>query len=187
VKIISFENLQAAPWKNGDGTTRELYRYPKNSSNEEFFWRVSIADIAQSNTFSIFPGIDRIISLLHGKSIELHSSRENITSLAPFEPHFFYGEEAITAKAYGKNCQDFNLMLRRGVASGNINVLRSDHNLSQNTVLLFCVQGKWRIADSNKELILECGQTLIFEDMIGLTSARSLIFGSILMNVNIYS
>jgi hypothetical protein len=187
VGVISFKNLQTIPWKNGSGVTRELYRYPKDSSFENLFWRVSVADVEKCSDFSVFPGIDRIITLLHGQSMELRNNGEVITSLLPFEPHFFHGEDHITARAFGDNCQDFNLMLRRGVASGNIQVLHyGDHSLQQGAALLFCVQGLWKIVKNNDVSILECGQTLIFEDEPSLTLLHSLIVGSMILSVKIY-
>ncbi|MFQ9621820.1 MAG: HutD family protein [Enterobacteriaceae bacterium] len=40
------------PWKNGQGVTREVARYPEAG---EYDWRISLATIRQPGPFSAFP------------------------------------------------------------------------------------------------------------------------------------
>ena len=57
------------PWKNGGGVTHELWRTPK--AGPEFDLRISIAEVAANGPFSLFPGVDRIITLLSGGGFRL--------------------------------------------------------------------------------------------------------------------
>ncbi len=56
--------LPATPWKNGGGVTREIVCQPPGAGLAAFDWRVSIATIASDGPFSLFAGIDRVITLL---------------------------------------------------------------------------------------------------------------------------
>lgn len=103
------------PWKNGLGTTEEIYAYPLGS--EDFLFRVSMASLSRSGPFSLFPGIDRSLILLEGKPVRLNA--EVVPLLSPVA---FAGEEKIEAIIETEG-RDLNLMCRRGKVSGKIQVL----------------------------------------------------------------
>lgn len=189
MKLIKFEDLHATPWKNGGGVTRELYGYPAAASFDAFLWRVSIADVEQSGAFSSFPGVDRVITLLEGDGMELLADNGKQTSLTiPLQPHRFRGEEQITARLEGGACKDFNLMLRRGAASGEVAILRGDHILQPGWELLFCVQGRWDVRSEDpclEQEVLTPRQTLIRENEVGAVALRALSADSVLISVSI--
>lgn len=196
MKLIKLEDVQATPWKNGGGVTRELYSYPAAgdpaaggpaaSSFDNFVWRVSIAEVNQSGAFSTFPGIDRIITLLEGDGMQLLDDCGNHVLLSPLQPHSFRGEAQISVQLEGAACQDFNLMLRRGAATGTVEVWRGDQTLPHGCDLLFCVQGRWDVCTADSEqTTLEPRQSLVCENGPGKVVLRSLSAGSILIGVNI--
>ncbi|MBL1379227.1 HutD/Ves family protein [Zobellella iuensis] len=100
------------PWKNGGGTTRELYRLPA-AQEEDFVLRVSMARVGQSGPFSFFPGIERILMLVDGAGFELdmNGSLQRLTQ--PFIPLQFSGETAVNCRLLGDECLDFNVMTAR--------------------------------------------------------------------------
>ncbi len=51
-------------WRNGAGETREICCFPP--ATRDFHWRASIASIAANGEFSLFPGVERVITLLEG-------------------------------------------------------------------------------------------------------------------------
>jgi environmental stress-induced protein Ves len=59
------------PWKNGGDETTEVAAGPPGASLETFDWRISMAHIAQSGPFSLFPGVDRTLAVLSGVGIRL--------------------------------------------------------------------------------------------------------------------
>ncbi|CAB3752764.1 hypothetical protein LMG29739_01580 [Paraburkholderia solisilvae] len=62
----------------------------------------------------------------------------------PFDIARFAGETAIDARLIDGATRDFNLMVRRGAATGDVDVWRGGEparTLSGDTVLLFCVAG----------------------------------------------
>ncbi len=148
MNLIAYDDLVAMPWKNGGGITRELACYPPNAHFDDFLWRVSIADIKQSGSFSVFPGIDRVIALLHGDGMQLHfvdGVRHPLT--IPLQPYRFAGEDTLDACLVDGECQDVNLMLRRGVTSGGMDVLHIAKRLPNDTDfrLLFSARGHWEV------------------------------------------
>ena len=186
MRRLKFEELQATPWKNGGGLTRELHGYPAGASFDTFLWRVSIADVSQPGAFSSFPGVDRVITLLEGEGMRLSSAGGQPVLLLPLQPHRFRGEEQVSAQLEGGVCRDFNLMLRRGAATGEVNVWHADQDLPQDCSLLFCAQGRWDVLTENGEqTTLEPRQTLVCDDQAGGLALRSLQGGSIVISVSI--
>ncbi|QWT19988.1 HutD family protein [Bacillus sp. NP157] len=123
--IIPFDALVAVPWKNGLGITRELAVEPHGASMEDFAWRVSIADVDTASPFSVFPGIDRTIVLLDGAgfTMVLDGDREHALT-TPCVPFAFPGEARVDVRLAGGATRDFNLMVRRGVATARLDVLQ---------------------------------------------------------------
>lgn len=186
MKLIKFEDLHASPWKNGGGITRELYGFPAAASFDNFLWRVSIADVAQSGAFSSFPGVDRVITLLEGDGMQLLAESGDHVMLSLLQPHGFRGEEQISALLEGAACKDFNLMLRRGAAIGAVEVWRGDQDLPYGCDLLFCVRGRWDVlAGDGEHVTLENRQTLICEEKKDKVSLRPLNADSVLISVTI--
>jgi uncharacterized protein len=142
--LIRFDRsaLQAQPWKNGGGVTREVLCLPEGSGFAQFDWRVSIAQIERSGPFSVFAGVDRVITLLEGGGVHLRSADGAIdhqldTPLAPFA---FPGEAEVQADLLGADCHDFNVMTRRETCTARVQVLR------QATLLPHCWQGLLLVA-----------------------------------------
>lgn len=189
MKRIAFDDLTAAPWKNGGGVTRELYSYPAAASFDTFLWRASIADVAQSGAFSDFSGVDRVILLLEGEGMHLLAGHgRQITLTTPLQPHRLRGEEQIMARLIDGPCRDFNLMLRRGAASGEIVVMHGDCMLPPGWELLFCVHGSWGVYNEHRhqaQVLLTPRQTLIRENEAGVARLRALSADSVAICVAI--
>lgn len=139
----------AVPWKNGGGVTRNLAIEPETASFDNFIWRVSIADMAQSGEFSLFPGVDRIIVLLSGNGMILESDARFVLN-TKFEPHTFRGEEAIRATLIDGPARDFNVMVRRGLAEAAVKVWRSESRLARHIddALFVCAHGAFQVGDA---------------------------------------
>ena len=120
--------LVTQPWKNGGGTTREIVSWPPGTADRPFDWRISIAHIAHSGPFSVFAGVDRVITLLEGSGVVLTSmdgawSHRLDQRLTPFA---FAGDEHVQADLMGSDCHDLNVMTRRAACSSGVQVLRSE-------------------------------------------------------------
>ena len=120
--VVRFERsaLPAQPWKNGGGVTREIVCMPPGTGLGQFDWRVSIAHIAGNGPFSAFAGINRVITLLDGPGVHLHSPDGAIDHRldTPLRPFAFQGEAPVQADLLGgAGCHDFNVMTRRSFGS----------------------------------------------------------------------
>ena len=147
--------LPTMPWKNGGGVTREIACLPAGSSVQDFHWRLSIAEIAASGPFSAFAGIDRVITLLEGDGVRLHSASAGIDHLlnVPLVPFAFSGDVALDCDLLGSACQDFNVMVRRSFGTPQVALQTQVWKLPAHGSLLVR-HGQWRItyADGSQHL-----------------------------------
>ncbi len=110
--IFRFADCPPVPWKNGAGTTRELWA--RRDSAGAALIRISIAEISGAQDFSTFPGIDRVILQLDGPRMVL-TIDGSPHPLAPLTPLPFAGEARVTCRMDGPGqAHDLNLMCRRG-------------------------------------------------------------------------
>ncbi|MFJ5157993.1 HutD family protein [Pantoea sp. NPDC088449] len=135
---FAYDQLPVSRWRNGGGETREIISYPPGEA--QFEWRASIATISADGPFSPFPGIDRVITLLHGDSVLLESAHLQ-QRLQPLQPWPFPGEWAINAKISG-SCQDFNIMTRRGSWRSAVNLAQTA--VSSENGVAWVVAGSWQ-------------------------------------------
>jgi hypothetical protein len=144
-QLIEVAALPAFPWKNGGGATRTLAIFPPDAGFDDFEWRISIADVTSSADFSLFPGVDRIILLLDGAGMNLHTENGGLFPLATlFEPHKFSGEDRIRSELLDGPTRDFNVMTRRGRAHADVEIFRSKFEVSADHALFYCALGAFR-------------------------------------------
>ncbi|NID17492.1 HutD/Ves family protein [Luteibacter yeojuensis] len=148
MSILRFDDLKAVPWKNGLGMTREIAVEPAGASMDDFLWRASIADVDTASPFSRFPGVDRTIVLLQGDgfTMTLDAGHEHALT-TPCVPFAFPGEAAVEVTLAGGATRDFNLMVRRGKASGTINVVYGPNRLEADDVALLHVARGTAVVD----------------------------------------
>jgi len=123
-RILSLGDYRRMPWKNGGGSTTEIAAHPAGSGLDAFAWRVSVAEIEQDGPFSSFAGVDRTLVLLAGGGMRLSGEVESLELRIPFEPVTFSGDSALTCSLVAGPVRDFNLMVRRGAARGDLVVRR---------------------------------------------------------------
>jgi len=114
------------PWKNGGGLTWEIAVHPPGADLAAFAWRVSVAEIRQDGPFSAFAGVERTLVLLRGEGMRLSGEGEPVEMRTPYEPVTFSGEAAVDCALTGGPARDFNLMVRRDAARGDVRVVRDE-------------------------------------------------------------
>lgn len=124
--LIRAEDTRRVPWKSGRGVTEEIAVGPPGATLEagDFAWRVSRASVAEPGPFSAFPGIDRVLVVTDGAGLRLVHGDAAPVKLAPLVPHRFSGDDATSAELVGGPVRDFNVLTRRGVARGEVEVIR---------------------------------------------------------------
>ncbi len=156
------------PWKNGGGTTTELAIYPARAAvTEPFVWRFSLANLTASGPFSVFAGYDRLLLQTAGQPMRLDHGEQGSTELSPHAAHRFSGDWSTYGTLGSGPAQDLNLMVRRDVAHGSMELL----NLAQGEAralevtaaftLLYLLQGQLTVRHPRPD-VLEPGAMLQF-------------------------
>lgn len=98
--VFDFAGLPVSRWRNGGGETREIACWPVGG--DDFAWRASIATIEQDGPFSLYPDIDRSITLLTGDGIVLSSPGLGVHKLSnPLQTFAFPGDVPVNGRLLG--------------------------------------------------------------------------------------
>ena len=114
MRILRAGNYRRMRWKNGGGETTEVALFPENARLDDFDWRVSMARVESAGLFSLFPGVDRTLSILEGEGIVLDIEGRSVTLTEGSEPYRFAADVAAHAGLVGGPVTDLNVMTRRG-------------------------------------------------------------------------
>ncbi|MDM3271025.1 MULTISPECIES: environmental stress-induced protein Ves [Citrobacter] len=134
-------------WRNGAGETREICCFPP--ATRDFHWRASIASIAANGEFSLFPGVERVITLLEGGEVTLEESNTFTHTLKQHQPFTFAGDKVVKAKlTEGQMSMDFNIMTRRDVCHAKVRVAdRTFTTFGSRGGVVFVISGAWQLGD----------------------------------------
>jgi environmental stress-induced protein Ves len=114
--ILRLSDYKRMPWKNGGGETLEIALSSPDRSTGTFDWRISMATVAADGPFSVFPGIDRTITIIDGDAIELSVEGQSPVWLdQAAEPYSFPGDVATSGRLRDGPIADLNVMVRRGL------------------------------------------------------------------------
>ncbi|WP_216586115.1 HutD/Ves family protein [Streptomyces brasiliscabiei] len=129
--VLRWSEYRSMPWKNGGGTTREVASGDVRTSapvppapaerGDGFDWRVSVADVDAGGSFSAFPGIDRVITLVEGVGMVLTVDGTS-HPVGPLSPFAFSGDATTDCRLEGGAVRDMNVMTRRGRARAQVHM-----------------------------------------------------------------
>ena len=124
MQILSANDYQTMPWKNGGGVTNQL---AVSSDLHPFdslpLWRLSIATVATDGPFSLFEHYQRCIMLLQGAGMRLKFGQQDWISIErPLQRQLFSGAWQTDCELIDGEIRDFNLMVdqRRAVFESNV-------------------------------------------------------------------
>lgn len=148
MKILRAADHKRMPWKNGGGETVEVAVAPQGAALADFDWRISMATVAADGPFSIFPGIDRTLSILSGNGMSLAIAGQRPVLLTQAsQPLAFAADVPVMATLADGAITDLNVMTRRG---------RLVHDVERHMI-----DGDWdRTAASGTTLLLCQGGTV---------------------------
>lgn len=118
MKLITKEQFKVMLWKNGAGTTTELYRVPHDN---DFFIRISIANVESDGPFSIFSGVQRHLMILSGNGIDLKFKDSSVSLTTDSPVYSFSGEENIYCTLKNGKVTDFNVMINASFGTAVVN------------------------------------------------------------------
>ncbi len=172
---LKFSDCKIMPWKNGNGMTREIKIFPKNSSinQNDFLWRLSSAEVRDSGLFSAFPGYQRFLSVLDGKGLELsfeNNKTEPLININTSNFAEFSGDEQIFCHLLGDKVVDLNFIYRRDKICASFEILKSSLNNftiyceSSDVCILFVMAGQIDILNLSSVIQLDQFDTLILNN-----------------------
>ncbi|MFN4129240.1 MAG: HutD family protein [Paracoccaceae bacterium] len=101
------------PWKNGGGKTAEVLCWPEGAGIDDFTLRLSTAQVDHSGPFSVFPGVDRVLTVIEGGGMVLTVAGKDHHLAPGGAPFAFSGDVPCVARLEGAPVLDFNVMTRR--------------------------------------------------------------------------
>lgn len=112
MKHITQDQFKIMPWKNGGGTTTEIFRLD-GGVTDEFVIRLSMAKVEKDGPFSLFPGYNRHLVILDGNGCILASEGKQLALTIASNPYFFEGEKEIACNLISGPVVDFNVFVNR--------------------------------------------------------------------------
>ncbi len=121
MKHLTRADYARQPWKNGKGVTVELARVDADGA---MLWRLSMATVVEDGPFSIFPGIERNLTVISGPGFRLEGEGLSF-ACPPLVPVAFPGDAAVSAQGTdGVASQDFNVMTARHLPRPTVEVTK---------------------------------------------------------------
>ncbi|MBA8839178.1 HutD family protein [Ochrobactrum sp. RH2CCR150] len=152
VTLLKAENHRRMPWKNGGGVTVEIAVHPQGASVDDFDWRISMATVASDGPFSVFPGIDRTLSVLEGDGIVLDVEGQESTLTRDSSPLAFAADSHSAARLIGSAITDLNVMTRRTHYAHRVRRITGsnaaatlDTGITGEALLIFCAEGEFAL------------------------------------------
>ncbi|MBT2482775.1 HutD family protein [Streptomyces sp. ISL-94] len=143
-RILRAADRAATAWKNGGGVTREIAARPEGAGPEDFVWRVSLAEVAADGPFSVFPGVDRTLTLAEGAGMDLTVAGVRRLLDERFAPQDFAGDVPTDCTLVAGPVVNFNVMYRRGATEAQTAVVRGRLGLAAaagETLLVVALDG----------------------------------------------
>ncbi|WP_406009536.1 HutD family protein [Streptomyces sp. NBC_00637] len=114
----------ATAWKNGGGVTREIVCSPAGAGMAAFTWRVSLAEVAASGPFSVFPYVERTLTLVEGAGMDLTVGGRRRLVDTRHVPRDLPGDEPTDCRLLDGPVVNLNVMWRRGTSAPTVAVVR---------------------------------------------------------------
>lgn len=156
------------PWKNGRGTTVELLhlRDPAGAT----LLRLSRASVVEDGPFSLFPGIERNLTVLSGPGFRLTGPGIDL-GCKPLVPVAFPGDVPVTASETGGGpSDDFNVMTARSLPPPQVTVV-PEGGLGAGGKLALYALGPCRVNGEG----MESGDLILTEGPADVTGAGPVI------------
>jgi uncharacterized protein len=179
VTLLRGADRVATQWKNGQGSTTEIARYPAGKDFTTFEWRVSCARFDRDSDFSVFTGIDRVLVVLSGAMQLDVENRAEVRLDESSEPYVFAGDARTRARVLKAPLVDLNVMTLRGVRNALVCRLAVQSNdslvLRGDPGLLYVVGGSLsvRFRDNAVELAATDSLVAVSTEAVRVASASS--------------
>ncbi len=174
--ILAAHTAVQMPWKNGLGTTLELAT-DASVHQPDWTWRLSIADVPERATCSVFPGKRRAIACLDGDGLLLERAHGIDAVPRIGSGVLFEGEESIVCVPLGEGVRDANLMFDRTRWEGTLRIVRATAGAIAGDVILVHVPiaspCDIEVVSEVESVLVRRGETLITTGMAVVSNGEA--------------
>ncbi|MDB5664803.1 HutD family protein [Cypionkella sp.] len=137
IRHLTPADYKTMPWANGKGVTVEMLKLEENG---QLLWRLSRASVVENGDFSLFPGIERNLTVITGPGFDLVGDGLHLPA-KPLIPVAFAGDTPVRAEAVTTPSDDFNVMTARKLPRPDVAVITGTTQLpGRDTVAIFALQ-----------------------------------------------
>jgi hypothetical protein len=146
IETIRKSDFIEGRWLNGAGVSWDIASEPPGADLEDFDWRFATALIERDAPFSVFPGVDRIITLIDGGGFSLDAEGAGRLDInQKHVPTPFPGDHSVVCRVPGGAGTVLNLLLARGRAAAEVSILREGARIDirgdGSLILVFALSG----------------------------------------------
>ncbi|MHC6595166.1 HutD/Ves family protein [Arthrobacter sp. C152] len=173
MRLIRFELLTPQLWRNGGGVTREVARFPTapmataaGAAGDDWDWRVSIADVAKEGDFSLFPGMERVLTVIGGNHMTLTGDGWE-QKLEKYRPFQFSGDTHVHGTLPAGGIRDLNVITRKKSFTGRTTIMELEQNCSypiSEGQLGILLQGRAAVSDGAQVVFLSRYDSVVGSD-----------------------
>ena len=131
IRHLGENEFRTMPWANGKGVTVEMLKIEHAG---RLVLRLSRAKVVEDGAFSMFPGIERNLTVLSGPGFDLVGEGIDLKALA-LVPVAFPGDVAVKAVNVSAPSEDFNVMTDRSLPKPEVWVQTSGEIAGRAAVL----------------------------------------------------
>lgn len=135
IRHLTQADYRTMPWANGLGQTVEMIRV---DGPDGMLWRLSMASVVSDGDFSIFPGVDRNLTVLDGAGFRLIGEAIDLDA-QPLVPVAFPGDVPVRAEGVTGPCRDFNVMTARRLVRPQVRLVLPGRIATAGTLCLFAL------------------------------------------------
>ncbi len=153
MRHLTHADYTTMAWANGKGRTVEMLRVEEGGRLK---WRLSRASVVENGDFSLFPGIERNLTVLTGPGFDLVGEGLHLAA-RPLMPVTFPGDLALRAEGVSAPSDDFNVMTARALPRPEVAVMTGRAQLSPGGLLAIYALAPSTVNDramASQELIL---------------------------------
>ncbi|MCC0065056.1 MAG: HutD family protein [Defluviimonas sp.] len=125
-RIFPPQGFATSRWKNGGGVTHEILR---DTVNDPWQWRISIAEVASDGPFSRFEGLSRILTVIEGNGLDLHTP-DDMLAARRLQPLAFSGDTPVESRMVDGPVRDLNLIYDSRHVSASVEVVAGPQDVS---------------------------------------------------------
>jgi len=156
--LLPRARYRSMAWRNGAGVTQEIAR--DRPEPDSFQWRLSLATVSHSGSFSNYPGYQRSVTLIDGAGFRLNVAGQSTTELRlPGQSARFPGHVATECALFGGPSTDLSLMVGDPgvivlVSTQSCDMARTFDSPPGAMQAFFCLAGRVLLSAQNEQVQL---------------------------------